>query len=125
MKKTYIEFNQESDEILGDIFVIMQQKFLEKAVPNDVLLVKPDPEKQAIIACLAKAEGFPGTMEFNENLSSDIQPYFDLIKQKFTTKVVHEFILHHWGTNMYLKSLSELMMESVIQKVRSPEYKMK
>lgn len=124
MKKTYIEFNQESDEILGDIFVIIQQKFLDKATGNDVILVRPDQEKQTIVACLGKAEGFPGTMDFNEKLNDDVKPYFDLIKEKFSSKVVHDFIFHHWGTDMYLKSSSELMMENVIQKVKSPSYKM-
>lgn len=123
MKNIYSKFDLEAQEVLSDIFVILEEKFATHAVSNDVLLIKYDKQKNSLVACCAKADNFPGPQEDNEKLEEELKPYFDLLKSNFKKNVIHEFIVYSTDQDLYIRALPDILTERIIKKVKDPLYK--
>lgn len=117
----YDKFNRAAKLALADIFVIMEEKFIQSARVEDILVIRPDMESQAIICGLAKYENMTDR-GFNEKLCEDLEPYFDLLKKDFTAEVVYKFVTKTWDKEIYLKDHAELVTDRLIAKIKSPEY---
>ena len=118
----YEKFNRQAKMALADIFVCLEEKCIQFGRIDDVLVVRPDKEKNAIICGVGKQENMSLNPEFNNQLIEEVQPYFNLLKTKFTADVVYQFITKGWDKEIYIKSSSELITEKLIAKITAPDY---
>lgn len=118
----YEKFNRSAKMALADIFVCLEEKCIQFGRIDDVLVVRPDLEKNTTICGVGKQENMSLNPEFNDLLVEEVKPYFDLLRTKFTASVVYEFITKVWDKEIYIKSSSELITEKLIAKITSPNY---
>jgi hypothetical protein len=106
---------------LAELFVIIEEKFIQSARIEDILVIRPDVENGAIICGIARYENMEDR-GFNEKLFDELEPYFALLKQDFTAQVLYKFVTKTWDKEMYLKDQAELITDRLIAKIRDPEY---
>ena len=122
MNPIYNQFDTESNQILNDLILILERKFVKLAWSNEVLVIKADAANDKIVACVAKNQDIPGSLEVNTKLEHDLEPYFNLLKDKFKPQVVAEFIHYHLGQSIYIKDVSGIVTQQLIQRVKDPAY---
>lgn len=117
----YEKFTRPAKLALADIFVVIEEKFIQLARVEDILVIRPDLEHQAIICGIARYENMQDR-GFNEKLYEELEPYFELLKQDFTPDVMYKFVTKTWDKEMYLKDHAELVTDRLIAKITDPEY---
>lgn len=109
---------------LADIFVALEEKCIQYGRVSDVLVIKPDVEKNVTVCGIGQVQ-HSEDMTANHKLIEETLPYLDTLKNDFSTSVIYKFITTGWDKEIYIKSSSELITEKLLNKVKDPEYKVK